>query len=81
MRPDGQISRSVDTADQPADVQVQPAGAGKTTTVECIEGLRKADEGEISVLGLDPLRALAEITQRVGVQLQHSELPAGLSPW
>ncbi len=55
-----------------------PNGAGKTTTVECIEGLRKADEGEISVLGLDPLRDRAEITQRVGVQLQHSELPARL---
>src|SRR6185437_11971498 len=33
-----------------------PNGAGKTTTVECIEGLRKPDGGEISVLGLDPLQ-------------------------
>jgi ABC-2 type transport system ATP-binding protein len=33
-----------------------PNGAGKTTTVECIEGLRTPDRGEISVLGLDPLR-------------------------
>jgi ABC-2 type transport system ATP-binding protein len=31
-----------------------PNGAGKTTTVECIEGLRKPDAGEIRVLGLDP---------------------------
>ncbi|HEY1621307.1 MAG TPA: ATP-binding cassette domain-containing protein, partial [Streptosporangiaceae bacterium] len=29
-----------------------PNGAGKTTTVECIEGLRAPDGGEISVLGL-----------------------------
>jgi ABC-2 type transport system ATP-binding protein len=52
-----------------------PNGAGKTTTVECIEGLRTADRGEISVLGLDPLRDRAELTQRLGVQLQDSQLP------
>lgn len=56
-----------------------PNGAGKTTTVECIEGLRKADEGEIRVLGFDPLRDRSEITQRLGVQLQHSELPAKMA--
>ncbi|GAA5190624.1 ABC transporter ATP-binding protein [Rugosimonospora acidiphila] len=52
-----------------------PNGAGKTTTVECIEGLRNRDRGEISVLGLDPQRDRAELTQRVGVQLQDSQLP------
>jgi ABC-2 type transport system ATP-binding protein len=52
-----------------------PNGAGKTTTVECIEGLRKQDGGEITVLGLDPRRHRAELTQRLGVQLQDSRLP------
>jgi ABC-2 type transport system ATP-binding protein len=52
-----------------------PNGAGKTTTVECIEGLRTPDRGKISVLGLDPRRDRAELTQRVGVQLQDSQLP------
>jgi ABC-2 type transport system ATP-binding protein len=52
-----------------------PNGAGKTTTVECIEGLREPDQGQISVLGLDPLRDRAELTQRLGVQLQESRLP------
>ncbi|MGH3123869.1 MAG: ABC transporter ATP-binding protein [Streptosporangiaceae bacterium] len=52
-----------------------PNGAGKTTTVECVEGLRAADRGEISVLGLDPRRDRAELTQRLGVQLQDSQLP------
>ena len=52
-----------------------PNGAGKTTTVECVEGLRSADRGEISVLGLDPLRDRAELTQQLGVQLQDSQLP------
>ena len=30
-----------------------PNGAGKTTTVECITGLRRPEEGAITVLGLD----------------------------
>jgi ABC-2 type transport system ATP-binding protein len=50
-------------------------GAGKTTTVETIEGLRTADRGAISVLGLDPRTDRAELTQRLGVQLQDSQLP------
>jgi ABC-2 type transport system ATP-binding protein len=52
-----------------------PNGAGKTTTVECVEGLRTADRGEITVLGLDPRRDRAELTQQLGVQLQDSQLP------
>ncbi|MGH3226977.1 MAG: ABC transporter ATP-binding protein [Streptosporangiaceae bacterium] len=55
-----------------------PNGAGKTTTVECIEGLRRPEAGQISVLGLDPLRDRAELTQRLGVQLQDSQLPERL---
>jgi len=31
-----------------------PNGAGKTTTVEILEGYRRRDEGEVSVLGVDP---------------------------
>ncbi len=50
-------------------------GAGKTTTVECIEGLRRPDRGEIRVLGLDPRRDRAELTQVLGAQLQDSQLP------
>jgi len=52
-----------------------PNGAGKTTTVECIEGLRAPDSGQISVLGLDPRHDRPELTQRLGVQLQDSQLP------
>jgi ABC-2 type transport system ATP-binding protein len=54
---------------------VGPNGAGKTTTVECVEGLRTADRGEIRVLGLDPRRDRAELTQQLGVQLQDGQLP------
>jgi ABC-2 type transport system ATP-binding protein len=49
-------------------------GAGKTTTVECLQGLRRADGGTISVLGLDPATDRAALTRRVGVQLQESRL-------
>src|SRR3954470_24395322 len=31
-----------------------PNGAGKTTTVEILEGYRKRDAGDVSVLGVDP---------------------------
>src|SRR5574337_288831 len=33
-----------------------PNGAGKTTTIETLEGYRKADNGRVRVLGLDPIR-------------------------
>ena len=57
---------------------VGPNGAGKTTTVESIEGLRKPDKGSVRVLGLDPGRDRSELRQRVGAQLQESELPEKL---
>ncbi|GAA3656018.1 ABC transporter ATP-binding protein [Nonomuraea antimicrobica] len=52
-----------------------PNGAGKTTTVECVEGLRRQDRGEIKVLGLDPRHDRAELTRLLGVQLQAGLLP------
>jgi ABC-2 type transport system ATP-binding protein len=52
-----------------------PNGAGKTTTVECVQGLRRADGGQVRVLGLDPVRDRTEVRQRVGAQLQESQLP------
>jgi ABC-2 type transport system ATP-binding protein len=55
-----------------------PNGAGKTTTVEIIEGLRVADSGTVSVMGLDPQRDRAELRLRLGAQLQASRLPAKL---
>jgi ABC-2 type transport system ATP-binding protein len=54
---------------------VGPNGAGKTTTVECIVGLRRPDEGQIQVLGLDPQRHPRALRQQLGVQLQASRLP------
>jgi len=53
---------------------VGPNGAGKTTTVELIQGLRTPDRGRVRVLGLDPWRDRDELRQRVGAQLQQSDL-------
>jgi ABC-2 type transport system ATP-binding protein len=41
-------------------------GAGKTTTLECIEGLRKYEKGQITIDG------------KIGVQLQSSTLPPNI---
>ncbi|HUB42069.1 MAG TPA: ABC transporter ATP-binding protein [Streptosporangiaceae bacterium] len=49
-----------------------PNGAGKTTTLEILEGLRKPDGGELSVLGLPPWPRNTALLPRIGVQLQAS---------
>jgi ABC-2 type transport system ATP-binding protein len=56
-----------------------PNGAGKTTTVEILEGYRKRDAGDVSVLGFDPGRAERPFRARIGVVLQSSELWPGLT--
>jgi ABC-2 type transport system ATP-binding protein len=52
-----------------------PNGAGKTTTVECVEGLRRPDAGDIHVCGIDPRRDAGDLKELLGAQLQESELP------
>jgi len=47
-----------------------PNGAGKTTTVEILEGYLHRDEGEVTVLGLDPGRQRGKLKSRVGIVLQ-----------
>jgi ABC-2 type transport system ATP-binding protein len=54
---------------------VGPNGAGKTTTIEIVEGLRRADEGQVRVLDLDPVWDYERLVQRIGVQLQEAALP------
>jgi ABC-2 type transport system ATP-binding protein len=53
---------------------VGPNGAGKTTTMECVEGIRVPDRGTITVLGLDPVRDVYALQERIGVQLQQAQL-------
>jgi ABC-2 type transport system ATP-binding protein len=73
--------RTVAVDDVSFDVQpgeifglIGPNGAGKTTTMECVEGLRKPDSGAISVLGLNPVRDVYALQDRIGVQLQQAQL-------
>jgi ABC-2 type transport system ATP-binding protein len=60
---------------------IGPNGAGKTTTMECIEGLRKPDRGDIAVLGLDPIRDVYKLQHRIGVQLQEAQLQKRIKVW
>jgi ABC-2 type transport system ATP-binding protein len=54
-------------------------GAGKSTTVDCIVGLRTPDQGRIRIAGLDPRADRRELRQLLGVQLQESQLPDKLT--
>jgi ABC-2 type transport system ATP-binding protein len=54
-----------------------PNGAGKSTTIEICCGLRRADAGEVRVLGLDPVRDAATLRPRLGVMLQEGGVYSG----
>ncbi len=55
-----------------------PNGAGKTTTLECLEGIRRPDQGTMDILGINPSRELRKLRGLMGVQLQASALPASM---
>jgi ABC-2 type transport system ATP-binding protein len=52
-----------------------PNGAGKTSTLESLEGLRRADGGTLRIAGVDPSRQGRQLRALIGVQLQSSGLP------
>ncbi|WP_326698843.1 ABC transporter ATP-binding protein [Streptomyces sp. NBC_01754] len=54
-------------------------GAGKTSTVELLEGLARPDGGTVRVLGHDPYRERAAVRPRVGVMLQEGGFPSDLT--
>ena len=56
-----------------------PNGAGKTTTLECLEGLRQPDGGEMQIKGVDPQREPRKLRNLIGVQLQSSGLPDNMT--
>jgi ABC-2 type transport system ATP-binding protein len=47
-------------------------GAGKSTTVEILEGHRQRTSGHVTVLGTDPDRPSRELHDRIGIVLQTS---------
>ena len=51
-------------------------GAGKSTTIECVLGIKKADTGTVSILEHDPKKDRTHLFQKVGVQFQESSYQA-----
>jgi ABC-2 type transport system ATP-binding protein len=56
-----------------------PNGAGKTTTVEICEGLTAPDAGEVEVLGMRWSSDAEQLRQRLGIQLQDTQLSEKLT--
>ncbi|WP_327414862.1 ABC transporter ATP-binding protein [Streptomyces sp. NBC_01233] len=54
-------------------------GAGKTSTVELLEGLAAPSDGRVRVFGLDPYARRAQVRPRTGVMLQEGGFPSDLS--
>ena len=48
-------------------------GAGKSTTIDLILGLKCPDEGNATILGMDAAKHRKKVFEKVGVQLQHTE--------
>jgi len=61
--------KGIDLAIRPGEVfaLLGPNGAGKTTTVEILEGYRRRDRGNVSVLGVDPGRHRGVLKSRIGI--------------
>jgi len=57
-----------------------PNGAGKTTTVETLEGYRRPSEGDVRVLGLDPVAERAALMPLIGVMLQRGGVYPAMGP-
>jgi len=56
-----------------------PNGAGKTTTIEILEGLLSPDAGDVEVLGFRWRSDEDELRQRLGIQLQETQLAEKLT--
>jgi ABC-2 type transport system ATP-binding protein len=59
-------------AEQEVVALLGPNGAGKTTTVEIVEGYRRRDAGQVSVLGIDPATGGRAYRERIGIVLQEA---------
>ncbi len=55
-------------------------GAGKTSTIEAIEGYRKIAKGTVRVLGMDPVREHRELVKKIGVMLQVGGIYPRMNP-
>ena len=57
-----------------------PNGSGKTTTLECVIGLRQPDAGEIEVCGMDARRHPKAVKEKIGAVLQTIALQDKITP-
>lgn len=57
-----------------------PNGSGKTTTLECVIGLRQPDAGEIEVCGMDARRHPKAVKNKIGAVLQTIALQDKITP-
>ncbi len=57
-----------------------PNGSGKTTTLECVIGLRQPDAGQIEVCGLDARRHAKAVKEKIGAVLQTIALQDKITP-
>lgn len=54
-------------------------GAGKTSSLEVIQGLSRPSDGTVSIMGLDPVRDRRDVRPNLGVMLQKGGLPSDLT--
>ena len=54
-------------------------GAGKSTTIDLILGLKAPDEGTVTVLGMNAAKNRKQVFERVGVQLQSTQYQANIT--
>ena len=54
-------------------------GAGKSTTIDLILGLKAPDEGSAKILGMDAAKYRKQVFERVGVQLQHTQYQTSIT--
>ncbi|MDD6032358.1 MAG: ABC transporter ATP-binding protein [Oscillospiraceae bacterium] len=54
-------------------------GAGKSTTIDLILGLKTPDGGSATILGMDAAKNRKRVFERVGVQLQHTQYQSNIT--
>ncbi|MDY3919617.1 MAG: ABC transporter ATP-binding protein [Candidatus Limivivens sp.] len=54
-------------------------GAGKSTTIDLILGLKTPDGGSAKILGMDAVKNRKQVFERVGVQLQNTQYQTGIT--